>query len=251
MTTPQNSESLQEAKTRKRAKSIPVLNASERPQSQLFSYGPRPDYSEELSDKVRKAIPVEWSEKLAMPAFQSTLGKLLGTYRYYDQLIGVEKAVKDVIAQLRLAYRVFDEAMMHLHHMPPLAKVLMQQLPMERTPYGRHDDPMFARLKDVVQISDDVGCVLATIQKDFAPCKGRQALWRRDLLLTDICESAKAHAITPLTWKAAGELAHSILIAAKIEVPADLPETLRIVRKVRKLRSEAERYEHAADADGK
>jgi len=191
------------------------------------------------------------AETLAMPAFQTALGNLLGTYRYYDQLIGEEKAVKDVIAQLRLACRVFDEAMMHLHHMPPLAKALMQQLPVEKTPYRRHDDPMFARLKDLLQISDDVGSVLATIQKDFAPSKGRQALWHRDLLLTDICESTKAHATTPLTWRTAGELAHSILIAAEIEVPADLPETLRIVRRVRKLRSGAERYERASDADGK
>ncbi len=250
MTTPHNSESLQEAKTRKRAKSIPVLNSAHRA-SNLFSYGPRPAYSEELSEEVRKAIPVELSEKLAMPAFQTALGNLLGTYRYHDQLIGEEKAVKDVIAQLRLACRVFNEAMAHLHHMPPIAKALMQQMPMEKSPYARHVDPIFVRLQDLMQILSDIGFVLETIQKDFAPRRGRQALWRRDLVLTDICESAKAHATRPLTWEAAGKLAHSILIAAEIEVPADLPETLRIVRRVRKLRNKTVHHDRTMEADGK
>lgn len=215
----------------------------------LRCYGPRIVYSEELPQNVRDMVPKALTEKLDLPHFHAALGRLLGNYRYHEAEISGQPAVAAVIEQVKAAREAVHQAFMHVYHLSPMAKNLLRELSPNETRYAQHADPVFARAADLLQMVNDVSRVYLRLDTEFKK-KGRPPEWRRDDLLADVCELARAHATEPLQWQEAGKLAESILTAARITVPSSVDEILRIVREVRKQRNVTEPHGTPADADG-
>ncbi|TXI44140.1 MAG: hypothetical protein E6Q50_18025 [Lysobacter sp.] len=206
----------------------------------LWQYGATTAQRREWSPEVVGAIPKALAAKLDLPRFQPALGRVLDAYRYCDETLHGLLAASAVLAQVEAAREAVHQAFMHIIHFPPQAKALLQQLTPEQTPYARHADALLARAHDLDQILRDVNAVYLRLDEEFRPKPGRPPVWHRDALLADLCDLANFHAITSFKQREAGEIAQSILQGAGIDVPSELHEVLRIVRRVRRERAAAD-----------
>lgn len=218
----------------------------------LWNYGHAPQYSAVLPPIVSEAVATlpTLAAKLNLPTFFAALGERLGAYRHYDELTSHQLPVVEVKAEVGAALVAMQQAWHYLFHLPPLAKALLKQMSSEETPYARHADSLLARLVDVQQLVDDLLQLQHRLEDEFPAQEGRPCEWRRNDLLTDVCELARTHATKPLQWQEAGELAQWIMIAARVTVPSSVDEILRIVREVRKQRNVTEPHGTPADAEG-
>lgn len=218
----------------------------------LWNYGHAPQYSAVLPPIVSEAVATlpTLAAKLNLPTFFAALGERLGAYRHYDELTSHQLPVVEVKAEVGAALVAMQQAWHYLFHLPPLAKALLKQMSSEETPYARHADSLLARLVDVQQLVDDLLQLQHRLEDEFPAQEGSPCEWRRNDLLTDVCELARTHATEPLQWQEAGELAQWIMIAARVTVPSSVDEILRIVREVRKQRNVTEPHGTPADAEG-
>ena len=234
-------------KPRKRAKALPVLDAPFDPGA-LWSYGPGARYDPALPDSVRAAIPRRWAARLDMPAFTAALGPVLGRYRYYDAIATNEQTAAEALELTRLAVRVMEEACSRLHHLPPMTKSLLD---LRAQTDSEHPRSMLDHALALDTLRGALQWAATEIHRDFAPRRGRPSDALRDALFTDVRDLILTHATGDCSKEAAAELVETLMIAARVSVPAgieELQKRIRAVERAREHESAALRAEIEASA---
>jgi hypothetical protein len=221
-------------KPRKRAKALPVLEAPFDPGA-LWSYGPGVRYDPALPDSLRAAIPPQWAAVLDMPAFTSALGAVFGRYRYYDAIATDEQAAKIALEHTRLAARVLEEARSRVHHLPPLAKSLLD---LRAQTDSEHSHTMLDRALALDAVLVDLQWATAEIAAHFAPRRGRTSDPLRDALFTDVRDLILTHASVDCTKEKATELVQTLMIAARVSVPTGIEDIQKRIRAVERQREQ-------------
>ena len=225
-------------KPRKRAKALPVLDAPFNPGA-LWNNGPGVVYNPELPEPVRAAIPPEWASVLDMPAFTAALGVAMGRYRYYEALTDGALSATQALKLTKQAARALEEAIMRVHHLPPLSKSLLD-LRAQTDPDHARTTLDRALVLDVVLV--DLHWAAAEIKQEFVR-RGRKSSGLRDALYTDVRDLILSHATGAPTKLAAAELLCQLMRAAHIPVPATLEDLQRRIRDVEHTREqEAEAF---------
>ncbi|HEY1137029.1 MAG TPA: hypothetical protein VGE64_06020 [Xanthomonadaceae bacterium] len=220
-------------KPRKRAKALPILDIPSNPGA-LWNYGPGVVYDPELPESVRAAIPPGWVAMLDMPAFTTALGVALGHYRYYTALTGGALSPTQALKDTKQAARMLEEAITHLHHLPPLAKSLLDLRTQTEPDHAR---TMLDRALALDAVFTDLRWAIAEIERQFAR-RGRKSSGLRDALFTDVRDLILAHATGDPTKQAAAELLCRLMRAARIPIPAKLEDVQRRIRDVEHAREQ-------------
>ena len=224
-------------KPRKRAKALPVLDAPFDPTA-LWNYGRGVVYAPELPESVRAAIPQEWAAALDMPAFTTALGVTLGRYRYHAALADGPLSASQALKHTQQAIRALEEAVIRVHHLPPLAKSLLDLRARTEPDHARS---MLDRALALDTVLADLQWAAAEIERQFVR-RGRKSSGLRDALYTDVRDLILTHATSNPTKQAAAELLCRLMRAAHIPIPAkveDLQRRIRDVEHAREQESEA------------
>lgn len=126
---------------------------------------------------------------------------------------------------------------MRVHHLPPLAKSLLD-LRAQTDP--DHARTMLDRALALDTVLADLRWAAADIEQQFIQ-RGRKTSGLRDALYVDVRDLIRTHATgEPPTKQAAAELLRRLMRAAHVPVPAKLEDLQRRIRAVEHARKQEE-----------
>lgn len=203
----------------KRAKALPMLDAeTDLAMGELVDESISAD-----AEALIQRFNGQFGDEL-LPWFRSRIG----TFRSNHEL----PATHEELRRVGEARRVIQEGMLRLENLPPDAAATMEEHCWRKNQHF-YDGPG-GLLAAFEALTGEMVSLLEATQETLESrpvMRGRKSASSRDLLLADVAAYAIAHAKNRTTKRRAAEVARDLLAAARVDVPDDLYEVEKLIRR--------------------
>jgi hypothetical protein len=208
----------------KRSKALPVFDNK-------FQWGMGDLVDESLSDSAQTIIADLAGHHDG--DFQQWFKQRLGSYRAITRETEKGPARHEEIRDIQQAHLSLREALQRLSNFPPFVEGLINEA------CWRSHGCFFSGglLSDLEAKATEVSDVLDIAEQklEAAPTiRGVKPKYPRDALLADTADKLRESSLAKMTKRRAAEIARELLVAAGVEVPEDIVEIEKLIRRAKR-----------------